>query len=98
MGGRDLGFGGLRRGKVCRTGTDGCSNSLDDCQLFGHGLPTVVREASFNLCGDRQELGMGGLDMVVAASIRAKAAASERTSAVPLSPVAIPKADAAAAT
>mgnify|MGYP005824357353 CR=1 FL=1 len=31
VGGRDLGSGGLRRGEVCRTGTDGCSNSLGDC-------------------------------------------------------------------
>ena len=65
VGGRDLGFGGLRRGNVCRVGTDGCSNSLGDCQLFGRGLPTVVREASFDLCGDLHELGMDGLDMVV---------------------------------
>ena len=63
--GRDLGFGGLRRGKVCRVGTDGCSNALNDCQLFGRGLPTVVGEASFDLCTDRHELGVGGLDMVV---------------------------------
>ena len=52
VGGRDLGFGGLRRGKVCRAGTECCSNSLGDCQLFGRGLPTVVGEASFDLCGD----------------------------------------------
>ena len=65
VGGRNLGFGGLRRGKVCRAGTDGCSNSLGDCQLFGRGLPTVVGEASFDLCGDRQELGVGSLNMVV---------------------------------
>ena len=63
--GRHLGVGGLRRGEVCCTGTDGCSNSLDDCQLFGRGLPTVVGEASFDLCGDRHELGVDGLDMVV---------------------------------
>ena len=65
VGGRDLGFGGLRRGKVCRAGTDGCSNSLSDCQLFGRGLTTIVGEASFDLCGDRHELGVDGLDMVV---------------------------------
>ena len=65
MGGRDLGFGGLRRGKVCCAGMDGCSNSLGDCQLFSRGLPIVVEEASFDLCGDRHELGVGGLDMVV---------------------------------
>ena len=34
-------------------------------RLFGRGLPTVVGEASFDLCSDRQELGVGGLDMVV---------------------------------
>ena len=65
VGDRDPGSGGLRRGKVCRAGTDGCSNSLGDCQLFGRGLPTVVREASFDLCGDCHELGVDGLDMVV---------------------------------
>ena len=52
VGGRDLGSGGLRRGKVCHAGTDGCSNSLGYCQLFGRGLLTVVGEASFDLCGD----------------------------------------------
>ena len=41
------------------------SNTLGDCQLFGRGLPTVVGEASFDLCGDHQELGVGGLDLVV---------------------------------
>ena len=41
------------------------AHALSDCQLFGRGLPTVVGEASFDLCGDRQELGVGGLDMVV---------------------------------
>ena len=61
VGGRDLGMDGLRRCKVCGGGTDGCSNTLGDCQLFGRGLPTVVREASFDLCDDRHELGMGGL-------------------------------------
>ena len=65
MGGRDLGLDGLRRGKICDGGTDGCSNALSDCQLFGRGLPTVVGEASFDLCGDRHELDMGSLDMVV---------------------------------
>ena len=65
VGGRDLASGGLRRGKVCCAGTDGCSNSLSDCQLFGRGLPTVVGEASFDLFSGRKELGMGGLDMVV---------------------------------
>jgi hypothetical protein len=55
----------LRRGKVCGEGTDGCSNALGDCQLFGCGLPTIVEEVSFDLCGDRHELGVGGLDMVV---------------------------------
>ena len=65
VGGRDLGLDGLRRCKVCGGGTDGCSNALSDCQLFCHGLSTVVGEASFNFCGDRQELGVGGLDMVV---------------------------------
>ena len=42
MGGRDLGLDGVRRCKVCGGGTDGCSNTLGDCQLFGCGLPTVV--------------------------------------------------------
>ena len=65
VGGHDLGLDGLRRRKVCGRGTDGYSNALGDCQLFGRGLPTVVGEASFDLCGDRHELGMGGLDMVV---------------------------------
>ena len=65
VGGRDLGLDGLRRHKVCGGGMDGCSNALSDCQLFGRGLPTVVGEASFDLCGDRQELGVGGIDMVV---------------------------------
>ena len=63
MGGRNPVFGGLRRRTAART--NGCSNSLDDCQLFGRGLPTIVREASFDLCGDRHELGVGSLDMVV---------------------------------
>ena len=45
LGSPDLGFGGLRRGKVCHAGRDGFSNSLGDCQLFGRGLPTVVGEA-----------------------------------------------------
>ena len=61
MGGRDLGLDGLRRRKVCGGGTDGCSNALGDCQLFGHGLPTIVEEASFDLRGDCHELGVGGL-------------------------------------
>ena len=61
VGGRKLGFDGLRHVKVCRAGTDGCSNTLGDCQLFGRGLPTVVGEASFDLCGDRHEMGVGGL-------------------------------------
>ena len=65
MGSRDLGLDGLHRRKVSGGGTDGSSNALSDCQLFGRGLPTVVGEASFDLCGDYQELGMGGLDMVV---------------------------------
>ena len=65
MGGCDLGWTGSRRRKVCGGGTDGCSNALGDCQLFGRGLPTVVGEASFILCSDRQELGVSGLDMVV---------------------------------
>ena len=65
VGGRNLGLDGLRRRKVCGGGTDGCSNALGDCQFFGRGLPTVVGEASFDFCGDRQELGMGSLDMVV---------------------------------
>ena len=65
MGGRDLGLDGLRRRKVCDRGLDGCSNALGDCQLYGRGLPTVVGEASFDLCGDRHELGVDGLDMVV---------------------------------
>ena len=65
MGGRDLGLDGLRRRKVSGGGTNGCSNALGDCQLFGRGLPTVVGEASFDLCGDHQELGVGSLDMVV---------------------------------
>ena len=61
MGGRDLGLDGLRRRKVCGRGMDGCSNALGDCQLFSRGLSTVIGEASFDLCGDRQELGAGGL-------------------------------------
>ena len=65
VGGRDLGLDGLRLGKVCRGGMDGCSNALGDCQLFGRGLPTIVGEASFNLSCDHHELGVGGLDMVV---------------------------------
>ena len=65
VGGCDLGLDGLRRCKVCGGGTDGCSNALGDCQLFGRGLPTVVGEASFDLYGNRQELGVGSLDMVV---------------------------------
>ena len=64
VGGRDLGLDGLRR-KVCGGGTDGCSNALGDCQLFGRGLPTVVGEASFDLCDNHHELGVDGLDMVV---------------------------------
>ena len=56
VGGHELGLDGLRRCKVCGGGADGCSNSLGDCQLFGRGLPTVVGEASFNLCGDHHEL------------------------------------------
>ena len=65
MGRRDLGSDELRRRKVSGGGTDDCSNALGDCQLFDRGLPTVVGEASFDLCGDRDELGVGGLDMVV---------------------------------
>jgi hypothetical protein len=65
VGGRDMGLDGLRHGKVCHKGTDGCLNSLGDCQLFVRGLPTVVGEALFDLCGDYHELGVGGLDMVV---------------------------------
>ena len=65
MGDHDLELDGLRHRKVCGGGTDGCFNALGDCQLFGRGLSTVVGEASFNLCDDRQELGVGGLDMVV---------------------------------
>ena len=61
MGGHNLGLDGLRRRKVCDGGTDGCSNALVDCQLFGRGLPTIIGEASFDLCSDRHELGMGGL-------------------------------------
>ena len=61
----ESGLDGLNRCKVCGGGTDGCSNALGDWQLFDRGLSTVVGEASFDLCGDRQELGMGGLDMVV---------------------------------
>ena len=51
VGCHDVGFSGLRHGKVCL--------------LFGRGLPTVVGEASFDLCGDRHELGVDNLDMVV---------------------------------
>ena len=40
-------------------------NTLSDCQLLGRGLPTIVREALLDLCGDRNELGVGSLDMVV---------------------------------
>ena len=65
MGGHDLGLDELHHCKVCSGGTDSCSNALGDCQLFGRGLPTVVGEALFDLCGDRHKLGMGGLDMVV---------------------------------
>ena len=63
MGSRDLGVDGLRRGKVCGGGTDDCSNALGDCQLFGRGLSTIVGEPSFDLCGDRHELGVGGRDL-----------------------------------
>ena len=97
VGGRDLGSGGLRRGKVCRAGTDECSNSLGDCQLFGRGLPTIVREASFDLCGDRMSWAWVASTLSWAASNRSKAAAAERTTVVPLSPVAILEADVAAA-
>ena len=48
MGGHDLGLDGLRRRKVCGGGMDDCSNALGDCQLFGCGLPTIVREALFD--------------------------------------------------
>ena len=48
-----------------RGGTDGYSNALGDCQLFVLGLPIVVGEALFDLCGDCHELGVDGLDMVV---------------------------------
>ena len=65
VGGRDLGSGGFCRGKVCHAGTDGYSNSLGDCQPFDRGLPTIVREALFDLCSDYHELGVDGLDMVV---------------------------------
>ena len=65
VGGCDLGLDGLRRRKVCGGGIDGCSNALGDFQLFRRGLPTVVGEASFDLCSDCHELGVGGLDMVV---------------------------------
>ena len=65
VGGRDMGLDGLRRCKVCGRGTDDCSNALGDYQLFGRGLPTIVGEASFDLCGDCHELDVGGLDMVV---------------------------------
>ena len=65
VGGRDLDLDGPCRGKVCGRETEGCSNALDDCQLFGRGLPTIVGEASFYLCGDHHELGVGGLNMVV---------------------------------
>ena len=65
VGSHNLGLDGLRHCKVCGGGTDDCSNALGGCQLFGRGLSTVVEEASFDLCGDRQELGVGGLDMVV---------------------------------
>ena len=61
MSGRYLGLDGILRCKVCGGGMDGCSNALGDCQLFGRGLPTVVGEALFDLCSDRQELGMDGL-------------------------------------
>ena len=65
MGGHDLGLDRLCRGKVCDGGTDDCSNAPGDCQLFGHGLPTVVGEASFDLCSECHVLGVGGLDMVL---------------------------------
>ena len=65
VGGRDLGLDGLRHRKVCGGGTDGCSNAFGDCQLFGRGLLTIIGEASFDSCGDRHDLGVGGLDVVV---------------------------------
>ena len=65
VGDRDLGLDGLRRGKVCGGGTGGCSNALKNWQLFSRGLPSIVGATSFILCSDRQELGVGGLDMVV---------------------------------
>jgi hypothetical protein len=65
VGGRGLGLDRLHLGKVCLERMDGCSNALGDCQLFGRGLLTVVEEASCDLCGDRHELGVGGLNKVV---------------------------------
>ena len=65
VGGRDLGLDVLRRGKECRGVTDGYSNTLGNCQLFGRGLPTIVGKALFDLCGGRHDLGVGILDMVV---------------------------------
>ena len=65
VGGRDLRLDGLRRGKVCGGGTDGCSNTLSVCQHFGRGLPTIVGEALLDLCRDRPGRGVGGLNMVM---------------------------------
>ena len=65
MGGHGLSLDGLRRRKVCGGGTDGCSNGLGNCQLLGRGLPTIVGEPSFDLCGDRQEVGVGSLNMAM---------------------------------
>ena len=98
VGGRDLGLDRLRRRKVCGGGTDGCSNALGDCQLFGRGLPTVVGEASFDLCGAARSWAWAASTWSWAASIRAKVAAADRTTSVPLSLVAIPEVDVAAAT
>ena len=98
VGSCDMGFGGLRRGKVCRAGMDGCSNALGDCQLFGRGLPTVVGEARSICAVTATSWAWAASTWSWAASIRAKATAAERTTIVPLSPVAIPEADVAAAT
>ena len=53
-----------RRGDQMVTGAASTASSAI-AEIFGRGLPNVVGEASFDLCGDPHELGVGGLDMVV---------------------------------
>ena len=96
--GRDLGLDRLRRCKVCGGGTAVCTNALDDCQLFGCGLPTIVGEASFDLWVTATSWAWAASTWSWSASIMAKATAVERAAIVPLLLVDIPEADVAAAT